>query len=43
MTTPPTAVARFRPIVIMRTMLFAMLGLVMGCGGGAGKPAVVSQ
>jgi hypothetical protein len=43
MTTPPAAAARFRPTVILRTMPFAVLGLVMGCSGGAGKAAVVSQ
>ncbi|MGB8961521.1 MAG: cupredoxin domain-containing protein [Pseudonocardiaceae bacterium] len=42
MTTPPTAAIRFRPIAVLLTMLVAVLGLVLGCGGGAGSPAVGS-
>jgi plastocyanin len=39
MMTPPTAAIRLRPTAIMLTMLVAVLGLVLGCGGGAGSPA----
>ncbi|HEX4100187.1 MAG TPA: cupredoxin domain-containing protein [Pseudonocardiaceae bacterium] len=39
MMTPPTAAIRLRPTAIVLTMLVAVLGLVLGCGGGAGSPA----
>ncbi len=39
MTTPPTATIRLRPTAVLLTMLVAVLGLVLGCGGGAGSPA----
>jgi plastocyanin len=39
MTTSPTATIRLRPTAVLLTMLVAVLGLVLGCGGGAGSPA----
>jgi plastocyanin len=39
MMTTPTATIRLRPIAVLFTMLVAVLGLVLGCGGGAGSPA----
>jgi plastocyanin len=39
MMTSPTAAIRLRPTAIVLTMLVAVLGLVLGCGGGAGSPA----
>ena len=39
MITSPTATIRLRPTAIVLTMLVAVLGLVRGCGGGAGSPA----
>ncbi len=38
MTTPPTAAIRVRRTAVVLTMLVAVLGLVLGCGGGAGSP-----
>ncbi|MBA2470707.1 MAG: metal-binding protein [Pseudonocardiales bacterium] len=37
--TLPTATIRLRPTAVLLTMLVAVLGLVLGCGGGAGSPA----
>lgn len=39
MMTTSTATIRLRPIAVLFTMLVAVLGLVLGCGGGAGSPA----
>ncbi|MDQ2791858.1 MAG: metal-binding protein [Pseudonocardiales bacterium] len=39
MMTPPTAATRLRATSVLFTMLVAVLGLVLGCGGGAGSPA----
>ncbi|MGA9691222.1 MAG: cupredoxin family copper-binding protein [Pseudonocardiaceae bacterium] len=39
MITSPTATIRLRPTAIVLTMLVAVLGLVLGCGGDAGSPA----
>ncbi|PZS38395.1 MAG: metal-binding protein [Pseudonocardiales bacterium] len=36
---PPTAAIRLRSTAVLLTMLVAVLGLVLGCGGGAGSPA----
>lgn len=38
MMTPPTTTIRARSTAIALTMLVAVLGLVLGCGGGAGSP-----
>jgi plastocyanin len=35
----PTATIRLRSTAVVLTMLVAVLGLVVGCGGGAGNPA----
>ncbi|MGH3782236.1 MAG: cupredoxin domain-containing protein [Pseudonocardiaceae bacterium] len=35
----PTAAIRLRVTAVLFTMLVAVLGLVLGCGGGAGSPA----
>jgi plastocyanin len=39
MITSSTATMRLRPTAIVLAMLLAVLGLVLGCGGGAGSPA----
>ncbi|MDQ2881553.1 MAG: cupredoxin domain-containing protein [Actinomycetota bacterium] len=39
MMTSPTAAIRLRRTAVLLTMLVAVVGLVLGCGGGAGSPA----
>ena len=39
MMTSPTAAIRLRRTAVLLTMLVAVVGLVLGCGGDAGSPA----